>query len=45
MTAAREAAVPLGITVVESEARSEEEIRRRLTALDQVDVLLGVLGG
>jgi putative ABC transport system substrate-binding protein len=45
VTAAREAAVPLGITVMERAALSEEEIRRRLAALDQVDVPLGVPGG
>jgi ABC-type uncharacterized transport system substrate-binding protein len=45
VTAAREAAAVLGITVVEREARSEEEIRQGLAALDQVDALLGIPGG
>jgi putative ABC transport system substrate-binding protein len=45
VTAAREAAVPLGITLVEREARSAEEIRQGLAALDQVDALLGIPGG
>jgi putative ABC transport system substrate-binding protein len=45
VTAAREAAAALGITVVEREARSEEEIRQGLAALDQVDALLGIPGG
>jgi len=45
VTAAREAAAPLGITLVEREARSEEEIRQGLAALDQVDALLGIPGG
>jgi putative ABC transport system substrate-binding protein len=45
VTAAREAAVPLGITLVEREARSEEAIRQGLAALDQVDALLGIPGG
>jgi putative tryptophan/tyrosine transport system substrate-binding protein len=45
MTAAREAAAPLEITVVEREARSPEEIRQGLAALDEVDALLGIPGG
>jgi putative tryptophan/tyrosine transport system substrate-binding protein len=45
VTAAREAAAPLEITVVEREARSPEEIRQGLAALDEVDALLGIPGG
>jgi putative tryptophan/tyrosine transport system substrate-binding protein len=45
VTAAREAAAPLGITLVEREARSEEEIRQGLAALDEVDAFLGIPGG
>jgi putative ABC transport system substrate-binding protein len=45
VTAAREAAVPLGIMLVEREARSAEEIRQGLAALDEVDALLGIPGG
>jgi putative tryptophan/tyrosine transport system substrate-binding protein len=45
VTAAREAAAPLEITVVEREARSPEEIRHGLAALDEVDALLGIPGG
>jgi putative ABC transport system substrate-binding protein len=45
VTAAREAAVPLGITLVEREARSAEEVRHGLAALDQADALLGIPGG
>jgi putative tryptophan/tyrosine transport system substrate-binding protein len=45
VTAAREAAAPLGITLVERDARSQEEIRQGLAALDQVDALLGIPGG
>jgi putative tryptophan/tyrosine transport system substrate-binding protein len=45
VTAAREAAAHLEITVLEREARSQEEIRQGLAALDEVDALLGIPGG
>lgn len=40
--AAREAAVKLGLILVEREVRNEEEVTGALTGLDQVDALLGV---
>ncbi len=45
VTAAQEVAAQLGIVVVEREARSPEEIRQGLAALDEVDALLGIPGG
>jgi putative tryptophan/tyrosine transport system substrate-binding protein len=45
VTAAREAATQLEITLVEHEARSQEDIRQGLAALDEVDALLGIPGG
>ncbi len=45
IAAAREAALQLGITLVERETRSQEEIMRGLEALDEVDALLGIPGG
>jgi putative tryptophan/tyrosine transport system substrate-binding protein len=45
VTAAREAAAQLEITVVEREARSQDEIRQGLAALDEADALLGIPGG
>jgi ABC-type uncharacterized transport system substrate-binding protein len=35
----------LGITLVEREVRSREEIMHGLAALDEADVLLGIPGG
>lgn len=43
--AARAAAVALGITLVEREVRSAEEISRGLKGLDEADALLGIPGG
>jgi putative ABC transport system substrate-binding protein len=45
VTAAQEVAAQLGIVVVEREARSPEEIRQGLAALDEVDALIGIPGG
>jgi len=45
MTAAREAAATLGLTLVEREVRTEGDVTRALTELDQVDALLEVPGG
>jgi putative ABC transport system substrate-binding protein len=45
VAAAQEAAARLGITLVEREARSREEVMQGLAALDEVDVLLGIPGG
>jgi ABC-type uncharacterized transport system substrate-binding protein len=45
IAAAREAALQLGITLVELETRSQEEIMWGLEALDEVDALLGIPGG
>jgi putative ABC transport system substrate-binding protein len=45
VTAAREAAATLGLTLVEREVRSEGDVTRALTELDQVDALLEVPGG
>lgn len=43
--AARAAATALGITLVERELRTAEEITRGLKGLDEVDALLGIPGG
>ena len=43
--AARAAATTLGITLVEREVRSAEEIARALKGLDEADALLGIPGG
>lgn len=43
--AARAAAAALGITLVTREVRNGDEVRRALTALDEVDALLGIPGG
>jgi putative ABC transport system substrate-binding protein len=43
--AARAAASALGITLVEREVRSAEEITRGLKGLDEADALLGIPGG
>jgi putative ABC transport system substrate-binding protein len=45
VAAAREAAARLGITLVEHEVRSREEIRQGLIALGEVDALLAIPGG
>jgi putative ABC transport system substrate-binding protein len=45
IAAAREAALKLGITLVEREARNREEITRGLNALAEADALLGIPGG
>jgi ABC-type uncharacterized transport system substrate-binding protein len=45
VAAAQEAAARLGITLVEREVRSREEIMHGLAALDEADVLLGIPGG
>ena len=45
VVAAREAAPKLGITLVERETRSREEIARGLESLGEVDAFLGVPGG
>jgi putative ABC transport system substrate-binding protein len=45
VTAAREAAPKLGLTLAEREARSREEIERALDHLGEVDALLAVPGG
>lgn len=43
--AARQAAPSLGLTLVEREARSEEEITRGLDALNEADAFLAIPGG
>jgi putative ABC transport system substrate-binding protein len=43
--AARVAAPPLGITLVEREVRSADDIARALKDLDEADALLGIPGG
>jgi ABC-type uncharacterized transport system substrate-binding protein len=43
--AARVAATGLGITLVEREVRSADEIPRGLKGLDEADALLGIPGG
>lgn len=45
VTAARETAPKLGMTLVQRETRSREEITRALVALSEVDALLAVPGG
>ena len=43
--AARQAAAELGLTLVEREARGDEEFRRGIKALDEVDAYLSIPGG
>lgn len=45
VAAARAAATALGITLVEREVKSAEEITRGLKGLDEADALLGIPGG
>jgi putative tryptophan/tyrosine transport system substrate-binding protein len=45
VVAAREAAPKLGLTLVEREARTSDEITHGLEALSEVDALLGIPGG
>jgi putative ABC transport system substrate-binding protein len=45
VAAARGAAAALGITLVTREVRNGDEVKRALTALDEVDALLGIPGG
>jgi putative tryptophan/tyrosine transport system substrate-binding protein len=45
MTAARQAAPTLGLTLIEREARSREEMMRALEALQEADAYLSIPGG
>ena len=45
VTAAREAAPKLGVTLVEREARSRDDVTKALEAIGQADALLAVPGG